>query len=128
MINRNVFADASFVLYPGSSFYWSWDSQNQYWWFSRFVAFDEGSGKVAEDSSGNDRYGEVGKALKWIDGEFGKAVEFDGWQNYILIEHDDAFNLEADDFSVGCWMQAENKDAYIVSGLNKTVQFSLVII
>ena len=23
MINRNVFADASFVLYPGSSFYWS---------------------------------------------------------------------------------------------------------
>ena len=44
------------------------------------------------------------------------------------IEHDDAFNLEADDFSVGCWMQAENKDAYIVSGLNKTVQFSLVII
>ena len=48
------------------------------------MAFDEGSGKVAEDSSGNDRYGEVGKALKWIDGEFGKAVEFDGGQTYIL--------------------------------------------
>ena len=30
------------------------------------MAFDEGSGKVAEDSSGNDRYGEVRKALKWI--------------------------------------------------------------
>ena len=46
------------------------------------MAFDEGSGKVAEDSSGNDRYSdryeEVGKAPKWIDGEFGKAVEFDG--------------------------------------------------
>ena len=66
------------------------------------MAFDEGSNKVAEDSSGNDHYGEVGKALKWIDGEFGKAVEFDEGQNYILIEHDDAFNLEADDFSVGC--------------------------
>ncbi len=92
------------------------------------MAFDEGSGKVAEDSFGNDRYGEVGKALKWIDGEFGKAVEFDGEQNYILIEHDDAFNLEAGDFSVGCWMQAENKDAYVISGLNKTEQFSLVII
>ena len=48
------------------------------------MAFDEGSGKVAEDSSGNDRYGEVRKALKWIDGEFGKAVEFDVGQTYIL--------------------------------------------
>ncbi|SVD09530.1 uncharacterized protein METZ01_LOCUS362384 [marine metagenome] len=63
-----------------------------------------------------------------IDGKFGKAVKFDRGQNYILIEHDDAFNLEAGDFSVGCWMQAENKDAYVISGLNKTEQFSLVII
>ena len=92
------------------------------------MAFDESFGKVAKDSSGNDRHREVGKALKWIDGEFGKAVEFDRGQNYILIEHDDAFNLEAGDFSVGCWMQAENKDAYVISGLNKTEQFSLVII
>ena len=76
--------------------------------------FDEGSRKVAKDSSDNGRHGEAGKALKWIDGKFGEAVEFDGGQNYVLVEHDDAFNLEADDFSLGCWMRAENRDAYVI--------------
>ena len=28
----------------------------------------------------NDRYGDVGIALMWIDGDFGIAVEFDGGQ------------------------------------------------
>ncbi|MFH0797563.1 MAG: LamG domain-containing protein [Candidatus Omnitrophota bacterium] len=43
--------------------------------------FDEGQGDVAKDSSGNDNDGKVIKLAeysKWVDGKFGKALEFSG--------------------------------------------------
>ena len=39
--------------------------------------FDEGKGNVAKDASGNGHDGEIRKA-KWVDGKFGKALEFNG--------------------------------------------------
>ena len=49
--------------------------------------FDEGSGKVAKDSSGNGNDGEI-LGGKWVDGQIGKALEFDGTpKNGVLIEH-----------------------------------------
>jgi len=39
--------------------------------------FDEGSGKIAKDSSGNGNDGTL-EGPKWVDGKFGKALEFDG--------------------------------------------------
>ena len=33
---------------------------------------------------------------------------------FVTIEHNDLFNFEDDDFTVGCWMNSENKDAYVV--------------
>ncbi len=38
--------------------------------------FDEGTGKVVKDDSGNGYDGEI-TGGKWIDGKFGKALEFD---------------------------------------------------
>ena len=75
--------------------------------------FDEGNGKVVEDLTGNGNDGEF-DGPKWIDGKFGKALEFDGSPNYVIVPHDDMFNFETDDFSIGCWMDAENMDAYVV--------------
>ncbi|MBM3240709.1 LamG domain-containing protein [Candidatus Poribacteria bacterium] len=42
--------------------------------------FDEGSGKVAKDSSGKGNDGQFagGGTLKWVDGRSGKGLEFDG--------------------------------------------------
>lgn len=76
--------------------------------------FDEGSGKVAKDSSGNGNDAEVPGAVKWKDGQFGKAVELDGTPNYITVPHNDMFNFGTDDFSMGCWMDAKRKDAYVI--------------
>jgi hypothetical protein len=39
--------------------------------------FDEGSGKVAKDSSGNGNDADITNA-KWADGKFGKALSFEG--------------------------------------------------
>ena len=41
------------------------------------LLFDEGSGGVAKDASGNGNNAEVSGA-QWVDGPFGKALEYDG--------------------------------------------------
>ena len=45
---------------------------------------DEGSGNVAKDSSGNKNDGKFVEDPKWVDGKFGKALEFDGVDSYVV--------------------------------------------
>ena len=44
--------------------------------------FDEGEGDTAEDSSGNGNDGTL-EGCKWVDGKFGKALEFNGVSDYV---------------------------------------------
>jgi len=46
--------------------------------------FDEGSGTIAYDSSGNNNHGTIYGAT-WVDGKFGKALQFDGIDDYVSI-------------------------------------------
>ena len=48
--------------------------------------FDEGSGNVAEDLSGNGYHGEI-LGAKWVSGKFGKALEFDGVDDDVVINN-----------------------------------------
>lgn len=43
---------------------------------------DEGSGNIANDSSGNNRHGTI-KGTTWVSGRFGHALSFDGVDDYI---------------------------------------------
>jgi hypothetical protein len=45
--------------------------------------FDEGSGKIAIDSSGNKNDGNLMGDPKWVDGKFGKALAFNGVSDYV---------------------------------------------
>ncbi|MBM3237974.1 LamG domain-containing protein [Candidatus Poribacteria bacterium] len=45
--------------------------------------FDDGKGAIAEDLSGNGNDGKLMKEPKWVDGKFGKALEFNGTDNYV---------------------------------------------
>ena len=47
--------------------------------------FDEGNGNKISDSSGNGNDGQLlfGGQSKWVDGKFGKALEFDGDQAFV---------------------------------------------
>lgn len=45
--------------------------------------FDEGNGDVAKDSSGNGHDGNLTNGPKWVEGKFGKALEFDGVDDYV---------------------------------------------
>ncbi|MEK7397809.1 MAG: LamG domain-containing protein, partial [Candidatus Poribacteria bacterium] len=45
--------------------------------------FDDGTGKVAKDSSGNGNDGTLQGDPKWVDGKFGKALSFNGTTDYV---------------------------------------------
>ena len=53
--------------------------------------FDEGSGTVAKDSSGNGHDGEI-KGAQWGKGQFGGGLVFDG-DDMVVIADDDALDL-----------------------------------
>ena len=48
--------------------------------------FDEGSGNKIKDSSGNGLEGGIEGSGKWVDGRFGKAIEFDGKTGFVAIK------------------------------------------
>jgi hypothetical protein len=50
------------------------------WW-----KFDEGSGTVAHDSSGNENDSHLINGPTWVDGKIGGALSFDGLNDYVSI-------------------------------------------
>ena len=63
---------------------------------------DEDGGQIIEDSSENDHEGNIQGAVKWIDGKFGKAMEFTG--TTITVPDHESFNFGDDNsFSVVMW-------------------------
>lgn len=58
-----------------------------------FYAFDEGSGKTANDVTGNGHSGTFEGAPKWVDGKFNSALEFDGEDDYVVVKDNDALDF-----------------------------------
>ena len=56
--------------------------------------FDEGKGGVATDSSEHGNDGEIHGA-KWVNGKFGKALEFDGAGNWVEVPHSNTVGFKA---------------------------------
>jgi len=56
-------------------------------------AFDEGNGKTAKDASGNENHGQLMGDTKWVNGKFGKALQFDGDMDYVEVAHDDTLDI-----------------------------------
>lgn len=69
--------------------------------------FDEGNGNKINDSSGNGNDGQLlfaGKS-KWIDGKFGKALEFDGDQAF--VEMATPTNTGREGHTISMWVRPE---------------------
>ena len=56
--------------------------------------FDEGKGGVATDSSEHGNDGEIHGA-KWVNGKFGKGLEFDGAGNWVEVPHSNTVGFKA---------------------------------
>ena len=67
--------------------------------------FDEGKGGVATDASENGNDGEIHGA-KWVDGKFGKALEFDGAGSWVEVPHSNTVGFKAGvSFTITCYFK-----------------------
>jgi len=69
--------------------------------------FDNDSGNTAKDVSGNG-YNGVVKDAKYVDGKFGKAIEFDGTKSQVEIASKDALNFKGGSVTVEAWVKPAN--------------------
>ena len=81
--------------------------------------FDEGTGKVAKDSSPNGNDGELIAGPKWVEGKFGGALEFDGSGTSVETESADKLNGfelgDKTDFTVTAWFKTDTGTGFIMS-------------
>jgi len=68
--------------------------------------FNEDTGKVAVDSSGNGNKGKISGA-ELVDGKFGKALKFDGNDNCVEVKDADSLNPE-EHISIVMWVYPDD--------------------
>jgi hypothetical protein len=80
-------------------------------------SFDEGSGKVLGDASGNGRLGTVSGEPVWVDGRAGASIFFDGKDDFVLVQDDAKLRL-AGDFTLAFWVcyESETKARHRLAG------------
>lgn len=64
--------------------------------------FEEGSGQTVKDSSGKGNDGSIEGGPKWVNGKFGRAMEFNGQTDYIVIK--DADSLDLNHMTAAAWV------------------------
>lgn len=76
--------------------------------------FNEGKGGVATDSSEQGNDGEIHGA-KWVDGKFGKALEFDGVGNWVEVPHSNTVGFKAGtSFTILCYFKGSKVGGSLV--------------
>jgi hypothetical protein len=71
-----------------------------------YWSFDEGSGTTAYDRSGNNNNGTLYNGPTWVDGKVGKALSFDGVNDYVDVGN--SSTLVSKDMSILMWVQVLN--------------------
>jgi hypothetical protein len=67
--------------------------------------FDEGTGKVTKDASGNGNDGDLVKEAEWVEGKFGKGIQFDGVDDGVNCGDIDALDFGMGDFTLCVWVK-----------------------
>lgn len=69
-----------------------------------YMPFDEGEGKETTDLSENGFKGAVSGNAKWVDGKFGKALEFSASADFVEVADNAAFHIE-DAITQAAWIK-----------------------
>ena len=85
-------------------------------------SFDEGSGTIAGDTSGNNQFGTLVNGATWTAGKVGGAIQLDGVDDYVSLPTDTIFDFGTDqDFSISAWFKTSKR-----GGTNAVWPFSIV--
>jgi hypothetical protein len=68
--------------------------------------FNEGSGTIAFDSSGNNNNGNLVNGPTWVDGKFGKALSFNGVNQKVSIPETPSLRFGSGNFAITVWMKS----------------------
>jgi hypothetical protein len=78
-----------------------------------YWSFDEGTGTTAYDSSGNGNDGALMNGSAWVDGKIGKALRFDGLDDYVEIPDSPELRLnESKGLTVMLWFYRTSYPQY----------------
>jgi hypothetical protein len=69
--------------------------------------FDEGSGNIAHDSSGNGNDGTIYKST-WVDGKVSKALGFNGIDSYVSVPDSSSLDIAGNQICVVFWVKFDN--------------------
>ncbi len=69
--------------------------------------FDDGMGERALDVSGRGHHGTVLGGARWVEGQMGGALAFDGRDDYVSIPHESAFDITGS-ITVSAWIRVES--------------------
>jgi regulation of enolase protein 1 (concanavalin A-like superfamily) len=70
-------------------------------------AFDEGSGTTVRDSSAKGNHGTLVNGPLWVDGKLGKALQFDGVDDYVQVPHNASLIPTTGKATVSVWINAK---------------------
>jgi hypothetical protein len=66
--------------------------------------FDDGSGAIAADSSGNGNDGVLMGDPEWVAGKIGGALDFDGDGDFVDCGYDPLFDITTNEMTVSAWV------------------------
>lgn len=72
-----------------------------------YWSLDDGTGIVATDFSGGRRSGVLDNGPTWVPGKRGKAVSFDGADDYVSLANDAALSPGTTGFTVSAWFKTD---------------------
>ncbi len=115
-LNGNTANTAVVPNIPGLVGYWS---------------LNEGSGTTTDDNSDNNNIGTLSPSCpdcpSWVNGKFGKALQFDGVNDNVNAGSDVSLNFVSQDFTIGVWIKTTDTDGTIVErGLIQTDGYTLM--
>ncbi len=88
-----------------------------------YYTFDEGSGSIAHDSSGNGNDGQI-QGAKWVGLKKGCALEFDGLDDYVDCGSDESLNI-TEKITVEAWVYYQGAPLAVTSIVSKGPGYSL---
>jgi len=81
-----------------------------------WLKFNEGSGTTAYDSSFYNNHGTLVNGPTWVDGKYGKALSFDGSDDYVEVADSESLDI-TDEITIVVWAKPDgaNEMGYLVA-------------